>query len=365
MKPMKKNTILILALIVLLIAGAVYYLSGGSSDGRGKGGETPVVVVKVYRQPLTDNIEALGTAYANESVTITASATETISEIHFTDSQEVKRGDVIARLEQREEQAQLGVAKAHLDEHKRELARIEALLKSKAASTRDFDERQTLIKVAQREIEEIGARIADRTLTAPFDGVLGIRRLSVGALVQPGAVITTLDDISLIKLDFTIPAMHLAVLKPGVAIEAVTDALNNEVFKGTIESVDTRVDPVTRSVLVRAILPNQDGRIKPGLLMQVKVLGGAREALVVPEESVLQRQDVHSVLVVNPDTLEVEARTIKIGTRIPGLVEAREGVQENELVIVRGVGRVQPGQKVTIKETWDTVHPPDISPGEK
>lgn len=349
-------------LLLLCVAVAVYYFLQVHKGGKKEGGVTPVAVAKVERRELNDTIEALGTAYANESVTITASAAETISEIHFADGQEVKQGEVIAGLEQREEQAQLGVAKAHVEEHRRELARIESLLKNKAASQRDYDERQTLLKVAQQEIAEIEARIADRTLRAPFDGVLGIRRLSVGALVQPGAAITTLDDIHQIKLDFSIPATYLPALASGVPIEATTDALGTERFKGTIESVDTRVDPVTRAVLVRAILPNADNRIKPGLLMQVRVLGGTREGLVLPEESVLQRQDKHFVLVVQPETREVEQREVDTGTRMPGWVEVKNGLEEGEEVIIRGISRVQPGQKVTVQESTKAI--PESGNGE-
>ncbi|MFO0388558.1 MAG: efflux RND transporter periplasmic adaptor subunit [Alphaproteobacteria bacterium] len=340
-----------------VVAVALFAMRGGEKDARG-GGAVPVSVVKAYRQEIFDNVEALGTAYANESITVTATASETISEIHFTDGQQVKKGDVIARLEQREEQAQLAVAKARLEEHQRELERIKGLLKGKAASQRDYDERQTLIQIVLREIKGIEARIEDRTLRAPFNGTVGIRRLSVGALVQPGDVITTIDDTSNIKLDFSVPAIHLASLKPGTSIEARTEALQNNVFTGNVEQVDTRVDPVTRSILVRALIPNPEGTIRPGLLMNVILLQNVRTPVVLPEESILQRQTEHFALVVNPETKMVEERRIKTGTRRPGILEVVEGVEEGELVIVRGVGRASPGKPVTIQETWDAARPP-------
>lgn len=352
---MKK--LIFIVLIIALIAGVIFLIFSGSSDKKSGGAETPVIVVKAYRQPLFDSIEALGNANANESITITASTSETISDINFTDGQLVKQGDVIAKLEQREEQAALEVAKARLQENQRELQRIEALLKNKAASKRDYDERLTLIQVTQQEIKGFEAQISDRTLRAPFDGILGIRRLSVGSLVQPGELITTLDDIHLIKLDFTLPALHIAALKPGVPIQASTDAYGAETFDGSIENVDSRVDPVTRSVLVRAVIPNPDSKIIPGMLMQVRILKNMREALVVAEESILQRQDKQSVLIVNPEN-KVEERTIQVGTRIPGLVEVTSGLEEGEQVVIRGVNRVQQGSAVTIQQTWDTVKPP-------
>lgn len=350
--------LIILALILAAIGVAAWFWFSPTAPEKGRNGTVPVSVVKAYREAIYDSVEALGTTYANESITVTATASETISEINFSDGQAVKKGAVIARLEQREEMAQLAAAKAQLEEHKRELERVSMLLQNKAASQRDYDERQTLMKIAQKDIDGIQARIEDRTLRAPFDGTLGIRRLSMGALVQPGDVITTIDDTKTIKLDFTVPSIHLATLKPGVAIEGRAEALGERAFSGQIESVDTRVDPVTRAVLVRAILPNADGAIRPGLLMRVILLKDARNALIVPEESVLQRQDRHFVLIVHPETNKVEERQITIGTRRPGIVEVLSGVKEGELIIVRGVNRVENGGTVTIKETWDKIRPP-------
>lgn len=351
-----KKLVFIALMVTLLAAGLIFLFNGDKKEAK-RDIAIPVIVVNVTRQAMHDNIEALGTAYANESITITASASETISEINFTDGQKVKAGDVIARLEQREEQADLGMAKARLEEHKRELARLNQLLENRAASQREVDERKTQVDITQQEIKGIEARISDRTLRAPFSGVLGIRRLSVGALVQPGDVITTLDDINLIKLDFSMPAIYLGWLKPGVAIEATTGAHGEERFSGVIDTVDSRIDPTTRSVLVRAILPNEGNKLTPGMLMQVSLLQNQRESLVVPEESVLQKQDKQSVYIVKDDDI-VEERPITIGTRIPGFVEVLSGVSEGERVIIRGVNRAKPGDKVTIQETRELNAPP-------
>lgn len=351
---MKKIWLVVFALLAVALGWML--MPAGPESARG--GDTPVSVVKAYRQEVFDQVEALGTAYANESITVTATASETISEILFTDAQQVSKGDVIARLEQREEQAQLAGAKAQLQEHKRELERIAGLLKGKAASQRDYDERQTQLQITQKEIDGIQARIEDRTLRAPFNGTLGIRRLSVGALVQPGDIITTIDDISTIKLDFSVPALNLAMLKPGVAIEARTEALGDRVFTGVVEQVDTRVDPVTRSILVRAIIPNDEAVLRPGLLMRVTLLKNARTPVVLPEESVLQRQDAHFVLVVHPQTNVVEERRITPGTRRPGILEVKEGVEEGEMIIVRGVNRAVPGKPVIVKDIWDAARAP-------
>ena len=141
---------------------------------------------------------------------------------------------------------------------------------------------------AQRcRITAIKARISDRVIRAPFDGVVGLRDISVGALVESGDLIAALDDTSQIKLDFSVPAVFLAELKPGLKIKAHATALGNKEYRGEVKSIDSRVDPVTRSVQVRAILPNPDGSILPGILMQVDLLRNTRQAIVIPEAALL------------------------------------------------------------------------------
>ncbi|MBM3617907.1 MAG: efflux RND transporter periplasmic adaptor subunit [Alphaproteobacteria bacterium] len=346
-------------LAVLVVIGVVAYAFLGEDSTKDKDkGVTPVEVLPAYRTTIFDSVDSLGTTQANESIDITPTVTESIAETRFTDGQEVKKGDVIVLLEQDEEQAQLNAAKARLEENRRELRRIEELLKNKAAARRDYDERLTLIEVAKREVEEAEARIGDRTLRAPFDGVLGIRRLSAGALVQPGQLITTLDDLSRMKLDFAVPSRFLPTLKEGVRITAVSDAHDGKTFEGEVASVNTRVDPITRSVLVRAYLPNEDHTLKPGLLMRVTLMRDEHEGLVVAEESITQR-GTRDFLFVVTDAGEVEQREVTLGTRRPGMVEVTEGLQQGEKVITRGVNVVRVGQKVKIAREWETIRKPE------
>ena len=311
---------------------------------------TPVYVTAVTMGRVYDSVEALGTANSTESVDITANVTDLLREIRFADGQTVKKGDVIAVLEQRELAAQLAASKARMEQEKRELARLEGLVRDRAVPRQDYDQRLTSLEVTQREMEEIEARIAYRNIVAPFDGTVGVRRISVGALVQPGEVITTLDDISSIKLDFTVPSAFLSTIAPGVPVEAEVDALAGRVFRGKIESVSTRIDPVTRSVLVRAVLPNPDAQLRPGLLMRVRLIKREREALIVPEESVLQRQQSHFILVVTPDENKIEERQISVGARLPGRAEVTRGLEAGERIVVRGMNRARVGETVNVAQ---------------
>ena len=204
--------------------------------------------------------------------------------------------------------------------------------------------------ITRQRIREVEARIRDRSIRAPFDGILGLRQVSVGALVEPGDLITTIEDLSRIKLDFNVPATHLGALQRGAVIHAYSSGWGNERFEGTVATIGTRIDPETRSVLVRAIIANPDMRLRPGLLMTVQLLNRQRQALMIPEEALVPVQRRHYVLTVGEDRM-VERKQVSIGQRQPGLVEITEGLLPGERVIVRGTTRVRPGQHVSVDES--------------
>ncbi len=311
----------------------------------------PVVVLNISPENISSSIEAVGTAQANESITITAKVSGRLEKVLFSDGQDVNKGAVIALLDQDEEQAQLTTAKVQLAEHRREIERLNKLVARHAAPVRDLDERKTLAAVTRSSIKAIEARIAELTLTAPFDGKLGIRQLSPGALIQPGMVITTLDQTNPIKLDFTLPATQLQGITIGTEVQAVSDALAGAVFKGKVTALDSRINPVTRTILVRARLDNGDKRLIPGMLMQLKVQQRERLALIVPEESITQKQDKHYITLIKEDHT-AELRAIEIGQRFYGFVEVLKGLTAGEQVVVRGMEFIRPGAKVEISETW-------------
>lgn len=317
-----------------------------------KGAEKPVVVFNVSTKTVSNDIEAIGTAKANESISITAKVSGRLEKVLFSDGQLVKKGDVIALLDQDEEKAQLVTAKVQLAEHQREIRRLNTLLERHAAPVRDLDERKTLAAVTASNIKEIQARLAELTLSAPFDGKLGIRQLSPGALIQPGMVITTLDQSNPIKLDFTIPATQLQSVFIGAEVQALSDVSKNQVFTGKVTAIDSRINPVTRTILIRAKLENKENKLIPGMLMRIKLHTAQRQAVVVPEESITQKQDKHYITLVKAD-LTAELRAIKIGQRYYGFVEVVKGLTAGEQVVVRGMGFIRPGAKVQVSEVWD------------
>jgi membrane fusion protein (multidrug efflux system) len=309
-----------------------------------------VVVATARSMPLAQRVEALGTLKANESLAITANVTETISDIHFEDGQRVSAGDVLVELTNAEQSAQLEEAQVRLLEAERQYDRVKALVGQRAASESLLDERQRDLNTARAVLVAIESRLSDRLIKAPFDGVLGLRNVSRGTLIEPGDTITTLDDDRYMKLDFTVPSVYMTALEPGLKIEAHAPAYGDRVFEGVVRGVDSRVDPVTRSIQVRAVIPNPKQTLKPGLLMQVELLVNPRDALVIPESGVLHQGQSHFAWVVVEDEsgLTAERRQIQIGAREPGLVEVREGLSLGERVVVHGNTKVRPGQPLEI-----------------
>jgi len=327
-------------------------ISPGISIAQG-GGEKKLAKVRVelVRKVLfQDPTEAIGTLRANESVALTVNVTETITALHFQDGQYVFAGDVLVEMTSAEESALLVEAQTNLTESRRQLNRIRQLVRAGTASESLLDQRQRDFDAAQARLIGTQSRLKDRVVTAPFDGYVGLRRVSLGALVRPGDIITTLTDDSMMKLDFSVPAVYLANLKKALPIVAKTRAYPAREFHGDVSSIDNQVDPVTRSIMVRAILPNSDQVLKQGMLMKIDLLMNARESLMIPEESLLPVGRDNFVLVAVPDggQYKAERRQVEVASRRLGEVEISAGLSAGEQVITHGGFKVKPGSFVEI-----------------
>lgn len=314
-----------------------------------------VIVAPVVMKQISDRVEALGTARATESVNITAGITDKITKIHFDDGQQVKAGDILAVLEQAEEQAQLVRAQAVRGERKLALDRLRQLEDRKLTSPDEIDRTRLELEQAEASISIIKTRISDRVIRAPFAGTVGLRNISIGALVETGDLIATLDDTRQIKLDFSVPSIFLEELQPGLKIKARAGALANKEYLGEVKSIDSRIDPVTRSIQVRAMLPNADGSIIPGILMQIELLRNTRQALVIPEAALLPLADRQYVMrrVTKDGKDTVEKQQVKIGLRLPGFVEVLEGLSKGDQLVTHGNSKVQPGDSLDVMAVDD------------
>ncbi|WP_404298075.1 efflux RND transporter periplasmic adaptor subunit [Halomonas sp.] len=310
---------------------------------------TPVIGARVSLEPWSDPLEALGTLRADESVTLSATVTDTVVEVNFRDGQVVEEGRLLVRLQDDEQQAQLRAAQAQRDERRATVNRLAQLQTRNLAPRADVEDAQARLRQVEADIQGLEARLADYRILAPFGGVMGFRNVSVGALVSPGTELVTLDKLDVMKLDFTLPELALGQVAPGLPLTAVSGAFPDTTFAGEIATIGARVDPVSRSVTVRAALENSDHRLRPGMLMRVVVERAPRETLVMPESALIPQGQRQFVLVLDEsDQYRVERRQVVIGARREGEVEVLEGLEAGELVVAHGTERVRDGQSTRL-----------------
>ncbi|MBT4739889.1 MAG: efflux RND transporter periplasmic adaptor subunit [Rhodospirillaceae bacterium] len=327
--------------------------TAGRQGGRGFGGNTQAVIAMPVRQEVfVDRLEAIGTLQANESIFVTARVQGIVKSINFRDGETVEAGTALVQFDQDEESARLQVELANLEEQRKQFERITGLARANATSEARFDEQQAAVKKAEANVNAARARLDDYTIRAPFAGRLGTRRISTGALVSPNTTITTLDDLSMVKLDFSIPETYLSTVREGLDIEATTAAYPDEIFNGLVTSIDTRINPTTRSVDIRAEILNEDRRLRPGMLMVVDLIKDRRESLMIAEESLVPFDNQQFVFVVSDDNT-VERVPVTIGRRRPGSVEILEGLAMGDLVITEGNTSLSSGNKVRLLNEAD------------
>lgn len=307
-----------------------------------------VIVQAASIKSLTTTIEALGTLRANEAITLTPNDTKKVTRINFEDGQRVEKGQVLVEMTSREESALLEEARFNADEAKKQLDRVQELAKRGAASQSLLDQRVREFESARARYNATESRLKDLVLLAPFSGVVGLREVSVGALVSPGDQITTLNDDSKMKLDFTVPGVYLRSLSPGLPIIAKSRDLGNKVFEGEVFSIDNQIDEVTRSIKVRALLDNKDHELKQGMLMLVDLKAASRDALIISESALVPLGSNNFVFVLNESGGIVERRQITIGERLAGSVEVLSGLNAGDKLVTHGLQKVRPGQKVKV-----------------
>lgn len=328
-----------LALVVYLHCALLFAAPQNAPPG--------VIVALAESRSFPLSAEALGNARANESVDIRPKITATLTEILFEEGQTVEAGDVLVKLDDLEQVADLAAAKAGLVESSASYKRSSELFKTNVGSESQLlqDEARKIANQAMVSVAE--ARMAETIVRAPFAGRIGLRRVSLGSLLGPGTVITTLDDTHIIKVDFDLPEVYLSRLQPGLVVHAHSAAWPDQQFTGLVSSVDTRVDPVSRTIRVRSVMPNEKGLLRPGMFLTVTLLNDSIDALVIPERALIPERSRQFVFVVDENQL-VERREVRIGRRRIGEVEILEGLSAGELVIVDGTQKARDGQAVKI-----------------
>jgi membrane fusion protein (multidrug efflux system) len=309
----------------------------------GNRGAAPISVITAVARPRDINvgIEAIGTANSNEAVTITSRTSNIVTAIHFSDGQTVKAGQVLVELDREQANADLAVATAAFEESRSNFNRSRELVSTQVLSKAQYEQIEATLKANEARVAAAQARLSDTYIRAPFTGGVGMRRISLGALISPGTVITTLDDTRSIKVDFAVPESHVGRLRVGQNVLARTNAYPNRKFSGRVESIDSRVDPVTRAVTVRAVVANNDAALKPGMFLTVELSQDRRPVLAVPEEAVVPEQARQFVYVVEGGV--ARKREVTLGRREPGFVEVTSGINAGDHVVVEGTIKLRDG----------------------
>jgi membrane fusion protein, multidrug efflux system len=346
----------------LALAAAVLALAGCGDDSPAAPAPerpvdaTPVVLGQAEQRQFVPQIEGLGTARALESVLVTARVSGRVEEIYFKEGARAAAGQPLVRLEDDEERAELKATEADAEQATARFDRLTELSAKGLVSRDQLEEQSRMLKSAQAGLELARVRLGQRTVRAPFAGVLGFRQLSLGSLVQPGSPIVTLDQVDQLRVEFSVSEALLGDLAPGAIVEVRAAAWPERLFKGKISTVDTRVDEITRAARVQALLDNRDNALKPGMLLNVSAQGRRRQSLFVPEAAVSPENARQYVWRVGAGD-KVEKVEVVLGARLTGSVEVRGALASGDSVVVEGHAQLRPGRVVR------AVPAPSAAPG--
>lgn len=323
--------------------------AGAQEAGARRGGGGPAVeTAKAELRDLETAIDAVGTTRARRSVEITPLATGQVTEIGFRAGKQVRQGDVLLRLDSDIQRADLIEAEARLKEAASALNRAQSLRQSRAIATATVDKLISALATAQADHERATRRLRDRTVTAPFSGIVGYSRVELGTRIEDGDPVTMLDDLSLVEIEFAVPEGLYGRISPGQRVVADATAFPGRTFAGTIETIDSRIDPVSRAFKVRAVVANADHALPAGMYMHLAVVLATHRALTVPEEAIVLNAGQATVfaIVARGAGLVAERRDVTVGKRAFGHVEILSGVEAGEDIVTRGVQKVRDGRPV-------------------
>lgn len=308
---------------------------------------------------------AIGSVAAVNGVSVSADLPGIVQEIRFESGRSVQRGDVLVRLDSRQEQAQLAAAEAQRELARVALSRLQSLTASGVASPQSLDQASAEFKAADARVGEIKAVIDRKTIRAPFSGVLGLRLINLGQHLDTGTPVVSLQAIRPVYVNFSVPQQEMARLVPGSTIRAVSDALDAP-ESGRIAAVDSVIDEGTRNGRVQAVFDNASGRLRPGMYVEAQLSDGTSSRVVVlPASAISYAPYGDSVFIVEdvkgPDGKTfrgVRQQFVKVGGSRGDQVAILSGVKPGEEVVSSGVFKLRPGAAVVVN---NAVQPDNVA----
>jgi len=352
---------LLLGLVaVAVLAGAGYYwkyraapaapahnAAAPANAAKAPAKAAPVKVATVATGTIREEVSAVGTLLANEAVMIRPERDGRIAEILFNEGQLVRKGEKLLVLDTAEIEAQFAAVTSEVTLNRSRLKRAEDLHEKKFISAQALDDAREAYNQSAARQAEIKARLDKSAVLAPFEGVAGLRQVSPGAYVKAGQDVARFEGIGTLKLDFRLPENYLGRLRARQEALVRLDAWPEENFRGEIYAIEPAVDEQTRTVLIRARVPNPGARLKPGMFARVVLVLETRDnAIVVPEQALVPQGKERFVYRLNDG--KAMLTRIDLGVRRPGEVEVRGGLAAGDTIIVDGHLRLRDGAPVSV-----------------
>jgi membrane fusion protein (multidrug efflux system) len=316
-----------------------------------------VTTIVAKEEPWNATLSAIGTVAAVNGVTVSADLPGVIEQISFDSGRAVGRGDVLVRLDSRQERAQLAAAEAAKELARLSLERKAGLLAKAAIPQATYDQASAEYKQAEARVGEIRAMIDRKTIRAPFAGVLGIRQVNIGQYLQGGAPIVSLQAVRPAYVNFNVTQQDLGRMTIGSVIEATSDALGGATEVGRIAAIDSVIDEATRNARVQAIFENRSGKLRPGMFVEAKLAQGTKSnAITLPASAISYAPFGDSVFIVeqvkDPKSGKsyrgVRQQFVKLGGSRGDQVAVLTGINSGEEVVTSGVFKLRPGAAVTV-----------------
>lgn len=340
----------LLAAILVAVAATGCRKSGDATPAaaaKAGGMGIQVVAVPALKRPVTETVSLVGSVVPNEMIEVKAETDGTVRDIRFKEGERIEKGELLVALDDTKAAAQLQEAEARLTLARTSFARVEQLFKDRLIAQSEHDaasaesaEKAAVVDVKKRELR-------DTRVTAPFSGITGARLVSPGQVISKNTRLTWLVDLDTVKVEVEVPERYLGQLRVGQPVEFRVAAFPKDSFKGEIYFVSPQLDPANRTALIKARIPNSDGKLRGGMFANLDLGLKLRDAaLVIPEPSIINNGDATFVFAVTATNTAV-LKPVKIGLRLSGLVEILEGLAEGERVVVEGVQKLRPGVPVT------------------
>ncbi|HEX6143246.1 MAG TPA: efflux RND transporter periplasmic adaptor subunit [Geminicoccaceae bacterium] len=349
---MRLQLLIAFCLLLALTTGGVWYwqrVPEGIAEAAvgGAARSVPVEVVRAEAGTVRERVEAVGTTLARQAVDIVPLTSGRLAALPFAPGEQVAAGAVLARLDDAAERASVAEAAAAVREAELALERARRLRTNNTVAQATVDELEAAYLGARARLDGAQKDLDDRTVRAPFAGLVGMRRVDVGARVDDETVLTTLDDLSEVEIEFSVPEVFFGRVRVGQPVEATSSAFSGQVFSGRIRSVDTRIGQISRAVKVRAVLPNPDLALPAGMFMHVDVVLEERPAVLIPEEAVVAEGSGTFVYVAEEG--RAARRTVRLGQRRAGEVEVLDGVDVGAAVIRTGLQQLREGASIEVR----------------